>query len=114
MKRLRLTNRISDGFKRSKVMKTCGIMPNIVIYNTLINGLCKNGKVGKARSLMRDLVEPSFVASNILISTNCRKWNFVQVLVMLEKRFSKGYIPNVIIMGKLVNLLYNNGRTLFD
>ncbi|OIT35768.1 PREDICTED: pentatricopeptide repeat-containing protein At2g17525, mitochondrial [Nicotiana attenuata] len=110
MKGLCLTNRIGDGFKLLQVMKTRGITPNTVIYNTLIHALCKNGKVGRARSLMRELVEPSDVTFNILISAYCGERNLVQALVMLEKSFSKGYIPDVIMVTKVVELLCNNGR----
>ncbi|KAH0738363.1 hypothetical protein KY290_037068 [Solanum tuberosum] len=110
MKGLCLTNRIGDGFKLLQVMKTRGITPNTVIYNTLIHALCKNGKVGRARSLMRDLVEPSDVTFNILISAYCGEGSLVQALVMLEKSFNKGYIPDVITVTKVVGLLCNNGR----
>lgn len=110
MKGLCLTNRIGDGFKLLQVMKTHGITPNTVIYNTLIHALCKNEKVGRARSLMTELVEPSDVTFNILISAYCGEGNLVQALVMLEKSFSKGYIPDVITVTKLVQLLCNDGR----
>ncbi|KAJ8558226.1 hypothetical protein K7X08_004992 [Anisodus acutangulus] len=110
MKGLCLTNRICDGFKLLQVMKIRGITPNTVIYNTLIHALCKNGKVGRARSLMRELVEPSDVTFNILISAYCREGSLVQALVMLEKSFSKGYIPDVITVTKVVELLCNHGR----
>uniref|UniRef100_M1AVN4 Pentatricopeptide repeat-containing protein, mitochondrial n=1 Tax=Solanum tuberosum TaxID=4113 RepID=M1AVN4_SOLTU len=110
MKGLCLTNRIGDGFKLLQVMKTRGITPNTVIYNTLIHALCKNGKIGRARSLMRDLVEPSDVTFNILLSAYCGEGSLVQALVMLEKSFNKGYIPDVITVIKVVGLLCNNGR----
>ncbi|KAM3321988.1 pentatricopeptide repeat-containing protein, mitochondrial [Capsicum chacoense] len=110
MKGLCLTNRIGDGFKLLQVMKTRGVIPNAVIYNTLIRGLCKNGKVGRARSLMRDLVEPSDVTFNILISAYCGEGNLVQALVMLEKSFSKGYIPDVVTVTKVLELLCKHGR----
>ncbi|CAN4080016.1 unnamed protein product [Withania somnifera] len=110
MKGLCLTNRIGDGFKLLQVMKTRGVMPNTVIYNTLMHALCKNGKVGRARSLMRELAEPSDATFNILTSAYCGEGNLVQALVMLEKSFSKGYIPDVITVTKVVELLCNKGR----
>uniref|UniRef100_K4CU11 Pentacotripeptide-repeat region of PRORP domain-containing protein n=1 Tax=Solanum lycopersicum TaxID=4081 RepID=K4CU11_SOLLC len=69
-----------------------------------------NGKVGRARSLMRELVEPSDATFNILISAYCGEGNLVQALVMLENSFRKGYIPDVIAVPKVVELLCNNGR----
>ncbi|KAM1659607.1 hypothetical protein TB1_002700 [Malus domestica] len=55
MKGLCLTNRIGDGFKLLQAMKTRGITPNTVVYNTLLHALCKNKKVGRARSLMNEM-----------------------------------------------------------
>lgn len=55
MKGLCLTNRIGDGFKLLQVMKSREIIPNTVIYNTLLHALCRNGKVGRARSLMNEI-----------------------------------------------------------
>jgi len=36
MKGLSLTNRIGDGFKLLQIMKTSGVAPNAVVYNTLL------------------------------------------------------------------------------
>lgn len=47
---------------------------------------------------------------NILISAYCGEGDLVQALVMLEKSFSEGYIPEVITVTKLVQLLCNDGR----
>nr|GMC94733.1 pentatricopeptide repeat-containing protein At2g17525, mitochondrial [Ipomoea batatas] len=110
MKGLCATNRIGDGFKLLQVLKTRGMKPNIVIYNTLIHALCENGKVGRARSLMREIAEPSDVTFNILISAYCKEDNSVQAMVMLEKSFSKGFIPDVITMTKVVGILCKKGR----
>ncbi|XP_059296950.1 pentatricopeptide repeat-containing protein At2g17525, mitochondrial [Lycium ferocissimum] len=110
MKGLCLTNRIGDGFKLLEVMKSSGVTPNSVVYNTLMYALCKNGKVGRARSLMREMVEPSDVTFNILISAYCGEGNLVQALVMLEKSFSKGFVLDVITVTKVVELLCNHGR----
>ncbi|VFQ93597.1 unnamed protein product [Cuscuta campestris] len=110
MKGLCATNRIRDGFKLLQVLKTRGAKPNIVIYNTLLSALCKNGKVGRARSLMREVSEPNDVTFNILISAYCKDDNLVQALVMLEKSFSKGFVPDVITVTKILEILCNKGR----
>ncbi|CDP01779.1 unnamed protein product [Coffea canephora] len=113
MKGLCLTNRIVDGFKLLQVMKTRGIRPNVVVYNTLIHALCKNGKVGRARSLMSDMEMPNDVTFNTLISAYCREENLVQALVVLEKSFSSGFVPDVVTVTKVVETLCNAGRA-FD
>ncbi|CAK9156303.1 unnamed protein product [Ilex paraguariensis] len=112
MKGLCLTNRIGDGFKLLQVMKTRGVTPNAVLYNTLIHALCKSGKlgIGRARSLMNEMVEPNDVTFNILISAYCREENLVQALVILEKCFSTAFVPDVVAVTKMVEILCNAGR----
>ncbi|OAY61004.1 pentatricopeptide repeat-containing protein At2g17525, mitochondrial [Manihot esculenta] len=112
MKGLCLTNRIADGFKLLQVMKSRGIKPNAVIYNTLLHALCKNGKVGRARSLMNEIEEPNDVTFNVLISGYCKEDNVVQALTLLEKSFSFGFVPDVVTVTKVVEILCNAGRMM--
>ncbi|KAL6512392.1 hypothetical protein OROHE_020004 [Orobanche hederae] len=110
MKGFCLTNRISDGFKLLQVMKSHGVKPNVVVYNTLIYALCKNGKVGRARSLTNEMEEFSDVTYNILISAYCNENNIVQALVMMEKCFSTGFVPDVVALTKMLENLCKAGR----
>lgn len=110
MKGLCLTNRIGDGFKLLQLMKTRGIKPNTVIYNTLIHALCKNGKVGRARSLMNEVKDPNDVTFNILISAYCHEQNLVQALVILEKSFNNGFVPDMVSVTKVLDLMCNESR----
>ncbi|PIN23982.1 hypothetical protein CDL12_03285 [Handroanthus impetiginosus] len=110
MKGFCLTNRIGDGFKLLQVMKTHNVKVNVVVYNTLIYALCKNGKTGRARSLMNEMEEFSDVTFNILISAYCNDNNLVQALVMMEKCFSYGFVPDVVAVTKVVESLCDKGR----
>lgn len=110
MKGLCLTNRIGDGFKLLQLIKNRGVIPNTIIYNTLLHALCKNGKVGRARSLMNEMVDFSQVTFNIMISAYCGEENLVQALVMLEKCFNLGLVPDVITLTKVVEILCGRGR----
>ncbi|KAL9464794.1 hypothetical protein AB3S75_002406 [Citrus x aurantiifolia] len=110
MKGLCLTNRVGDGFKLLHVMKSRGVKPNSVIYNTLIHSLCKNGKVGRARSLMSYMEEPNDVTFSILICAYCKEENLVNALVLLEKSFSFGFVPDVVTITKVLELLCSVGR----
>ncbi|KAL1820302.1 hypothetical protein ACET3Z_015171 [Daucus carota] len=112
MKGLCMTNRIAEGFKVLQMIKNLGVIPNAVIYNTLIHALCRNGKVGRARSLMSEMREPSQVTFNIMISAYCGEDNLVQALVMLEKCFNLGLVPDVITLTKVVEILCSSGRAL--
>ncbi|KAL2230433.1 pentatricopeptide repeat-containing protein At2g17525, mitochondrial [Sesamum indicum] len=110
MKGFCLTNRIGDGFKLLQVMKTHGVKVNVIVYNTLMYALCKNGKVGRARSLMNEMEEYSDVTFNILISAYCNDNNLVQALVIMEKCFSYGFVPDVVTLTKVIEILCNAGR----
>ncbi|KAJ4844236.1 hypothetical protein Tsubulata_021411 [Turnera subulata] len=110
MKGLCLTNRIGDGFKLLQVIKDSGVRPNTVIYNTLLHALCRNGKVGRARSLMSEMEDPNDVTFNVLIGGYCKEDNLVQALVLLERSFSLGYVPDIITVTKVMEMLCNVGR----
>nr|POF12006.1 pentatricopeptide repeat-containing protein, mitochondrial [Quercus suber] len=112
LKGLCFTNRIGDGFKLLQVMKSREIIPNTVIYNTLLHALCRNGKVGRARSLMNEMAEPNDVTFNILISAYCKEENLVQALVLLEKCFNLGFVPDVVTGTKVLEVLGNVGRVI--
>ncbi|KAI3756128.1 hypothetical protein L1987_55942 [Smallanthus sonchifolius] len=114
MKGLCLTNRISDGFKLLQTMKNKGVTPNAVVYNTLLHALCKNGKlgVGRARSLMNEMVDPNSVTFNILITAYCKLENVIQALVMLEKSFDLGFVPDVITVTKVIKVLCDRDRAM--
>ncbi|XP_074308702.1 pentatricopeptide repeat-containing protein At2g17525, mitochondrial [Silene latifolia] len=110
MKGLCVTNRIRDGFKLLQVMKTRGLSPNTVIYNTLLHSLCRNGKVSRARSLMSEMVKPDDVTYNLMISAYCKEGYVVQAQVLLEKSLASGCIPSVVATTKVIDLLCNIGR----
>ncbi|XP_062102795.1 pentatricopeptide repeat-containing protein At2g17525, mitochondrial [Humulus lupulus] len=111
MKGLCSTNRIADAFKLLQVIKSRGVIPNAIIYNTLLHALCKNGKVGRARSLMNDMEKPSDVTFNVLICAYCAEDNLVQALVLLHKCYSSGLVPDIVPVTKVLELLCRSGRT---
>ncbi|PKA55048.1 Pentatricopeptide repeat-containing protein [Apostasia shenzhenica] len=112
MKGLCRCNRIAEGFKLLTLMKSSDLKPNPVIYNTLIHSLCRNGKVGRARNLMSEMENPSDVTFNILIAAYCGEGDLVQALVMLEKSFDFGFVPDTIAVTKIVDVLCNHGRAM--
>ncbi|KAE8678645.1 Pentatricopeptide repeat-containing protein [Hibiscus syriacus] len=112
MKGLCVTNRIAEAFKLLQLIKSSTVKPNAVVYNTLIHALCKNGKVGRARSLMNELDDPNVVTFNILISAYCKEENLVQALVLLEKSFAMGFTPDVITLTKILKIICDAGRVV--
>ncbi|KAD4178610.1 hypothetical protein E3N88_27201 [Mikania micrantha] len=114
MKGLCLTNRIADGFKLLQTMKNKGVTPNTVVYNTLLYALCKNGKlgIGRARSLMNEMADPNNVTFNALITAYCKTENLIQALVMLEKSFDLGFVPDAITITKVIKILCDKDRAM--
>ena len=110
MKGLCRTNRIAEGFKLLKIFRSSRLPPNPVIYNTLVHCLCRNGKVGRARSLVGEMDCPNDVTFNIMISAYCSEGNFLQALVMLDKCLDLGFLPSVIAVTKIVDLLCKEAR----
>ncbi|EOX90638.1 Pentatricopeptide repeat-containing protein, putative [Theobroma cacao] len=110
MKGLCLTNRIADAFKLLQLIKSSPVKPNTVMYNTLIHALCRYGKVGRARSLMNEMQDPNDVTFNVLISAYCKEENLVQALVLVERSFTMGFVPDVITLTKVLKILCNAGR----
>lgn len=110
MKGLCLTNRIGEGFKLLQAIRSHGVAPNAVIYNTLIHALCRNGQVGRARSLMSEMTEPNAVTFNILISGYCGEDDFVQALVLLDDCLNLGLIPDLVTVTKVLEVLCNADR----
>ncbi|PON50030.1 Tetratricopeptide-like helical domain containing protein [Parasponia andersonii] len=110
MKGLCSTNRIADAFKLLQLLKSRGVTPNAVIYNTLLHALCRNGKVGRARSLMNDMEKPTDITFNLMISAYCAQDNLIQALVLLDKCFSFGLVPDIVTVTKVLEILCNLGR----
>nr|XP_011469345.1 PREDICTED: pentatricopeptide repeat-containing protein At2g17525, mitochondrial isoform X3 [Fragaria vesca subsp. vesca] len=108
--------------------RSIGQPPDEHIFVTLIHGLgrahlvkqaikvldlvARNGKVGRARSLMNEMEDPNDVTFNILISGYCGEENLVQAVVMLDKCFGLGYVPDVVTITKVLELLCNDGRVM--
>ncbi|RYR26717.1 hypothetical protein Ahy_B02g061021 [Arachis hypogaea] len=102
--------------------------PSLKIYNSILDVLVKEDidiarefyrksmmesgkwKVGRARSLMYEMVEPNDVTFNILISGYCKEENLVQALVMLEKSFAMDFVPDIVSVTKVVEGLCKAGR----
>ncbi|KAH6804191.1 hypothetical protein C2S51_032438 [Perilla frutescens var. frutescens] len=106
MKGFDLMNRIGDGFKLLQIMKNHGVKVNVVVYNTLIHALCKNGKVGRARSLMNEMDKFSDVSFNILISAY---WKVKAGCGFLRQMEMEGCLPNTETYNVLIEGLCESG-----
>ena len=59
---------------------------------------------------MNEMKDPNDVTFNILISGYYKEGNSVQALVLLEKSFSMGFVPDVVSVTKVLEILSNAGH----
>ncbi|XP_031278084.1 putative pentatricopeptide repeat-containing protein At1g12700, mitochondrial [Pistacia vera] len=87
--------------------------PNVVPYNTIIDGLCKAALVKKARELYLEMkgsgISPSAVTYNILINMLCKNGQLEKANELLSHMEEKGCAPNVFTFNTLMfGILKNN------
>ncbi|PWA60027.1 tetratricopeptide-like helical domain-containing protein [Artemisia annua] len=98
-----------------KLIKDKMCEPNVVMYSTMIKGLCKIGNNVIAIQLLRLMVErgckPNVVTYNTIIDSLCKD-NMIDDAFKLFKEmvFKKGISPNVITYNCLIDGLCNLGR----
>ena len=61
---------------------------------------------------MNEMKDPNDVTFNILISGYYKEGNSVQALVLLEKSFSMGFVPDVVSVTMVLEILCNVGCTI--
>ena len=93
-----------------------GLTPDIVTYNTLINGLCKMGWTHAALNLLEKLpnenVHPDIITYNILISWHCKVRLIDDASMLLNKAVSGGIVPNERTWGMMVQNLVRHPANL--
>ncbi|KAK3229355.1 hypothetical protein Dsin_001236 [Dipteronia sinensis] len=80
-------------------MVTKGIDPDVVTYNTLINGYCNNGIVDEALKVKTIMewkdFEPNVVTYNTISSCLCKLKLYEEVKTWLFAMIKRGFTPNV-------------------
>nr|GEU38896.1 pentatricopeptide repeat-containing protein At1g63330-like [Tanacetum cinerariifolium] len=100
-------------FKKLIKDKLCE--PDVVMYNTMIKGLCKIGNNIIARQLLRLMDErgckPDVVTYNNIIDSLCKDQMIDDAFKLLKEMvFEKGISPNVITYNCLIDGFCNLGR----
>jgi pentatricopeptide repeat protein len=80
-----------------------GFSPDIVTYNSLINGLCKRGRIQEALNLFEKLqaegIQPDSITYNTLICWLCREGAFDDACFLLYRGVENGFVPNMEYLG---------------
>lgn len=75
-----------------------GLAPDIVSYNSLINGLCKMGRIQEAVNLFEKLqvegIQPDAITYNTLICWHCRDGMFDDACLLLHQGVKNDIVPN--------------------
>ena len=84
-------------------------MPDIVTYNILINGLCKNGQLEMATELLSYMEEngcaPNVVTFNTLMFGFLKNNEITKVVELLHKMAEKNVKPTECTMSLVMQLL---------
>ena len=92
---------VDEGFRFFREMESFNCDADVVTYNTLVDGLCRAGKVRIARNLVNGMgkkcegLNPNVVTYTTLIRGYCMKQEVEEALVVLEEMTSRGLKPNM-------------------
>lgn len=89
--------------------------PNLVTYNTIVNGLAKKGMMLKARLIVdRMLVGKDCLPDNVtytsLIDGYCKNGDMGEAMRCLDEMLKQGCEPNVVTYNAIVNGFCSNGK----
>ncbi|KAL2475320.1 Pentatricopeptide repeat-containing protein [Abeliophyllum distichum] len=92
-----------------------GYTPDSYTYGTLINGLCRVGRIREAKELLIEMeandCSPTVVTYSLLIHALCQSNYLDEAFELLKKMKSKGIEPNVYTYSSLMDGLCKNGHS---
>ncbi|KAK4852568.1 hypothetical protein QYF36_025081 [Acer negundo] len=98
-------------------MKSIGVSPDAITYNTLIDGYSKKGKTGKlyrADAILKDMVESGIPADeftfNILIDGFCKDRNVLAAMKVFDEMQTQGVTASLITYCSLIHGLCACGK----
>lgn len=106
---------LDAAFRVFSQMPKLGCIPDSYTYGTLISGLCKLGKIGKAKELFKEMrakgCSPTVVTYSSLIHGLCLSDNLDEAMDLLTEMSSNGIEPNVVTYSCLMDGLCKNGQS---
>jgi leucine-rich PPR motif-containing protein len=103
--------KIADSLDKSVI---CNSLPNNIVYNIAIDGLCKSGKVDEARSVLSILMSRGFLPDNFtycsLIHACSASGNVDEAFKLRDEMLERGVIPNITTYNALINGLCKLGN----
>lgn len=97
-----------------EIQEKMGLKPNVVSYGSLVNGLCKKGKLLEAEAIFHDMVNrkisPSVQVYNMLIGAYCAVGKIQKARALIEDMKRRGISPSIVTYNALVKGLCKEGR----
>ncbi|KAA8533940.1 hypothetical protein F0562_031457 [Nyssa sinensis] len=103
-----MNSMVDEGFRFFKEMSRCKCEPDVITYNTLVDGLCRAGKVKVAHNVMKGMLKkssnlnPNVVTYTTLIRGYCAKQDIPASLDVLKEMIDRGLKPNRITYNTLI------------
>ncbi|CAN0905146.1 Pentatricopeptide repeat-containing protein At1g52620 [Linum grandiflorum] len=110
-----LQNIITDArIKSNCKIKAPETIPDIVTYNSLICGSCRDGKLHEAEELLKEAVKrgltPNCITYTSLIHAYSKQGKFVKASDLLIEMTKNAHMPDLIVYGALIHGLVCSGE----
>nr|ACF83168.1 unknown [Zea mays] len=96
-------------------MEREGLVPNEVTYNTIVHGLCKEGRMHQARRIVNEMrvkgVTPNTITFNTLIHSYVTLGDNEVAMKMHEEMMKAGLSADLVTYNALILGLCNEGKT---
>ncbi|KAK8966547.1 hypothetical protein KSP40_PGU000986 [Platanthera guangdongensis] len=91
-----------------------GVIPDTVIFNNLIDGLCKVGRTREGLCLLNHMkthhCDPNTITFNALIDGFCKIGDIDTAHELNDRMSKEGVLPNIITLNTLISGMCRNGR----
>ncbi|XP_072977756.1 uncharacterized protein [Typha angustifolia] len=93
-------------------MRTSGILPDVVTYNTIARAYTKNGETRKAEELILEMqtkLRPNERTWAIIVGGYCKEGNMKEAFRCVRQMKDIGILPNVIVFNTLIKGFLDSG-----
>ncbi|GKV27863.1 hypothetical protein SLEP1_g36983 [Rubroshorea leprosula] len=104
---------VNFGFSTLGKMFELGFDPDVITFNTLINGSCVEGKVCESRRVFDDMVwdgfHPDLITYSTLVNGLCNIGKSGEAVRLMKRMEEGGFLPNIVIYGTVIDRLCKDG-----
>ncbi|XP_074325663.1 uncharacterized protein LOC141663752 isoform X2 [Apium graveolens] len=98
----------------TNLIKFREVQPNVVTFNTMIDGLCKTGHTDMALWLFRFMensdCKPNTVTYTAIINSFCKRGHVDDALNLHSEMMQKGILPDVQTYNTIIQVLFDTNR----